>query len=124
MDNDAMYAAGAQRLFNAVMMQAFDDYRHAVFYGNKAEEDDLLRFFEDIRFNEAHVERLKKGVDLFKQALLKYRYISGRKRSKQVFTCPICGGNAAFSYTRNRLRHAKCDGCGMSGTIADAAMIS
>ena len=108
---------GAQRLFNAVMMQAIDDYRRAIFYGDTAEENDLLRFFDDVRFSKAHVERLKTGAEMFKETLCRHKYIPGGNRSKQMFVCPLCGGVATVSYTRNHLRHAICDGCGMSGTI-------
>lgn len=114
---DEISFLGGQRLVNAVVMQAIEDYRHAVFYGNASQEEECAGFFRDICFDAAHVKRLKNGVGEFKKALAAYKFLPGKKRRSQVFKCPICGANAAFSFTRNKFRHAKCEGCGMSGTL-------
>lgn len=106
--------AGARQLVKAVVMLAVEDYRSAVFYDDAGMKRECEQFFRDIGFAEKYIERLENGVIRFREMLTSCQAaLSGTVR--RAFVCPICGSNVSCSF--NKLRRARCDGCGMSGSI-------
>ena len=115
---DELVVAGARRLVRAAVMQAVQDYRYAVFYGELSTEAECERFFEDVCFGQSYIEKLKEGVLKFKNKLSELHDAAGRE--SRAFVCPICGAKVVLSFPA-KYRRAKCEGCGMSGTIAEDA---
>lgn len=112
--SDECMIAGAQRLVKAVVMQAVEDYRHAVFYDRISVKEECERFFRDIRFHNCYIRQLEDGVVAFREALSGLLAQPAPRGRKRVFACPICGADAVLKH-----RYARCRGCGMSGYFAE-----